>query len=123
MKSYFLIGIVVFCMWWWAHAYEPSLYEAERLQTAEKLLRTVPTGMHKDIEQRLINHESKVEGERERFCIQYLLYQINMIAKQAETKATTNTHSPHWRIARIIDDHTFLVEINGKTYIKTFGAG
>lgn len=75
---------------WSAFAYEPSLYEAERLQTAEKLLWTVPYGMQKDIEQKLIKQAKNADNERKRFCIQYLLYQLQMIAKeQATTVAST----------------------------------
>lgn len=111
MKASLLIGAITVCLLWGCHGYEPSLYQAERLQTAEKLLWSVPYGMQKGIEQRLVHHADKTDNERERFCVQYLLYQLQMIAKKETTTATSNMHTP-WLITKIINDTTFTVNIN-----------
>lgn len=93
MKAYLLIGTMLLCLWWRSYGYEPSLYEAERLQTAEKLLASVPIGMLEDIEEKLLRQENNAENERQRFCIQYLLYQLRVLAKKNEsTSLTTNAH-------------------------------
>ncbi len=99
MKASLLIGAITVCLLWGCHGYEPSLYQAERLQTAEKLLWSVPYGMQKGIEQRLVHHADKTDNERERFCVQYLLYQLQMIAKKETTTATSNMHTP-WLISK-----------------------
>lgn len=112
MKASLLIGTITLCFLWCSYGYEPSLYEAERLQTAEKLLWWAPQGMQKDIEAKLIKHTNAVDNEREEFCIQYLLYQLQMIAKKEATTATTNIHTP-WLVTKVIDDTTFTVNING----------
>jgi hypothetical protein len=66
------------------------LYEAERLQTAEELLWTVPQGMQKDIEVRLRKTEPTITDTRERFCAQYLLYQLNVIAQKSTDTVTVS---------------------------------
>gem|GEM_PF-5883972 len=70
------------------------MYEAERLQTAEKLLWSVPENTQKIIEQKLMNHHDNVQDERKNFCVQYLLYQLHMIAKASELTATTSARIP-----------------------------
>lgn len=88
MKACVLLGIVVICLAWYSYASETSLHEVERLHTAEILLYTVPIGMQKDIEKKLYKFQTTTKNERERFCIQYLLYQLQLIANQSTTPST-----------------------------------
>lgn len=118
-KVSILLGSII--LWWIslgsnAYGYEPSLYEAERLQTAETLLWTVPTGMQKDIEQKLRKTEPTLTDTRERFCAQYLLYQLNVIAQQDDNTVTVST-PPIGRITQI-NDKTFTMVVDGQTYTK-----
>lgn len=112
MKASLVIGVITFCLLWCTYAYEPSLYEAERLQTAEKLLWAAPHGMQKDIEQKLLSHANLTNDERKSFCVQYLLYQLKMIAKSTET-VTTSTHIPGL-VTQVIDHQTFTINVNGE---------
>jgi hypothetical protein len=50
--------------------------------------------MQKDIQEKLRKHENAIEDEWKRFCIQYLLYQIEMITKAEDSSATTSAYSP-----------------------------
>ena len=121
MKAWILLGTVMCCFLWCSYGYEPSLYEAERLQTAEKLLWSVPPGMQKDIEQKLLKQQDKIDHERKSFCVQYLLYQLQMIAKKWATTATTSAHNPAL-VTKIIDTNTFTVRIDWKEKVVIFNA-
>lgn len=112
MKASLVIGAITFCLLWCTYAYEPSLYEAERLQTAEKLLWAAPLGMQREVEQRLLSHTTATDDEWKNFCVQYLLYQLKMIAKSSKT-ITTSTHSPGI-ITKVIDHQTFIIDVNGE---------
>lgn len=79
----------------------------------------MPLGMQKDIEQKLMQHSTVADNERERFCVQYLLYQLHMIAKKETTTATSSIHTPGL-VTKIINDTTFTININGEEKMVNF---